>query len=217
MTQGEFIERVLAGTLTEPDIRHYIERLSQSDLRGLLKYIEDKQGGFIAEGLLRDQNGNLFNTNWAADFERLGIVAKLVRSRLPKAKQKPGFIEIKEERTPDTRPGEICCLNEKGLEKFQKTIEIGIIAPNDRKRWKASATGLGLWIDDLHRTGCIKNREKYDHTNSDSGRRIIKPFELYFDKNNLGQEIRAASYLEEPEGYESDKRFIIFPELNRKK
>lgn len=216
MTQGDFIEKVLTRALSEPDIRAYVKRLSQNDLRGLLEYVEDKQGGFIAEGLLRDRNGNLYNTNWEADFERLSIVANLVRARLPKAEQMPGVIEIQEERTPDTRPSKISCLNEKGLEKFRETIEIGLIAPNDQERWKASRFALALWIDDLHLAGCILNREKYSPLDKTTGRRIIKPFELYFDKKHIAAEYYYLEDKELPESYR-EKRGILFPELKEKK
>ena len=87
MLQGEFIERVLAGTLSEPDIRNYIKGQPKKDLPGLLTYIHDRQGAIVAEGMFKDK-GDFFNLQWREQFNKLYDVRTIVEKALEKNKER---------------------------------------------------------------------------------------------------------------------------------
>ena len=81
MYQGEFVEKVLAGALSEPDIIAYIKSQPKEDLPGLLTFIHDRQGAIIAEGMFKDR-GDYFNLQWRDDFNKLCAVAELVKESI---------------------------------------------------------------------------------------------------------------------------------------
>ena len=77
MYQGEFIEKVLAGALSEPDIKAFIKSQPKEDLLGLLNYINDRQGAILADSLFKKDN-DYFNMDWRVQYNKLQAVKDVI-------------------------------------------------------------------------------------------------------------------------------------------
>ena len=93
MYQGEFVEKVLAGALSEPDIKNYIKGQPKKDLPGLLTYIHDRQGAIVAEGMFKDKN-DYFNLQWRDDFNKLYELSKMVEEAIGRNKKRATLPDV---------------------------------------------------------------------------------------------------------------------------
>ena len=162
MYQGEFIEKVLAGTLSEPDVRAFINSQPKEDLPGLLTFIHDKQGAIVAEGMFKD-DCDFFNLQWKGQFEKLLTVAELVRDRMN--------TNNIQRTLPDF-------LTERGIKAFDDAIEYGLI-DKDSFAWRKSNVALGRWLVDVCSVGGVTTKMAYGRKND------WVSFERFFSKKGL--------------------------------
>ena len=172
MYQGEFVEKVLAGALSEPDIQAYIKNQTKKDLPGLLTFIHDKQGAIIAEGMFKDKN-DYFNLQWRDDFNKLYAVAELVKAR------------IDGDNKPKALPKVLDTPIFKAL--LLKAEKAGLVINN---HWD-SPTKLAKFVVLVNKTPGAMNAPVY----RDGGLLKVKPFEDYFGASYLKQYISGAKGL----------------------
>lgn len=170
MLQGEFIERVFAGALSEQDIKDYINSQKKKDLSVFLKYIYDKQGGLLAEGMLRDERGRPLNPQWREQFQKLQEAAKLLEAKIGKKNKQGELPEI---------------LDTQLFNKYMLQAEKAKLVNNNQ--W-SSPTKCAKFVVLMNK---IPEAIKGHRYNNDSF--ILKPFEDYFKQANLAQYISSCS------------------------
>ena len=169
MYQGEFIKEVLAGKLSEQDIKNYINEQPKKDLPGLLVYIHDKQGAIIAEGMFKDK-GEYFNFQWRDDFNKLYAVAELVKA------------EIKDEYKSKTFPD---VLDTDGFKcQFEMAKDAGLISKDGE--WIGGPVKLAVYAMMINKTNGAMKPHRYVP--------YWKPFEDLFGKQNLSQYFANSSF-----------------------
>ena len=162
MLQGEFIERVLAGTLTDPDIRNYIKGQPKKDLPELLTFIHDKQGAIVAEGMFKDRN-DYFNLQWREQFNKLYDVCTIVEEALGKNKKRATLPDVLD--TEDFK-----C-------QFEMAKVGGLISQEGK--WIGGQRKLAVFAKLMDvMPGVMKPHQHHPY---------YKPFEDYFGIHNLSQ------------------------------
>lgn len=181
MIQGEFVEKVLAEALSEPDIKHYVNSQSKEDLNGLLKFIYKKQGAIIAEGLFKDRNG-FFNLRWREQFEKLHAVNELIKERLGGS----------EKSIPDV-------LDTDDFKCQLELAKVGGLISQDGE-WIAGPVKLSVFAMMINKMPGAMKPHRYTP--------YWKPFEDYFGYKNLSQYFATSSFSGTEDNTDSYQKYL---------